>query len=105
MSALHAIFAVMIGGLAWGGAASVRLLLAARALAAGSATRYLDGALRRAPGLLSDTYVGIHRVADAGAPPAPRLRRGARARVVALPVPDRGARETLVAVEWVDATD
>ena len=72
VSALHAIFAVMIGGLAWGGAASVRLLLAARALAAGSATRYLDGALRRAPGLLSDTYVGIHRVADAGASPAPR---------------------------------
>lgn len=95
----------MVGGLVWAFAGAVRLLLVARALAPGTPTRYLSGALRQDAGVLRDTYLGLERLGDAGVPSAPRLATNARARVVVLPVPDRNKAETLVAVEWLEATD
>jgi len=105
VTALHAIFAVLIGGLFWAFAGAARTVRAARALVPGTATRYLDGALRHDAGVLRNTYLGTQRVGDAGRPRAPRLATRARARVVTLPVADLNLPETLVAVEWVAATD
>lgn len=105
VNALHAIFAVIIGALLWASGTAARKVLAARALAPGTATRYLHGALRQSAGLLRDTFLDGQRLGDAGVPRAPRLATTARARVVTLPVPDQHHPETLVAVEWVEALD
>ncbi len=105
LTVLHALFALLIGGLAWGLADATRTLLVARSLVAGKSTRYVEGSLRQDDGMLRDTFLDGQRIADAAQPGAPRLATKARARVVALPVPDRGQPELLVAVEWVDATD
>ncbi len=102
---LHALLAVVGGGLVWGFAGAARLLLVARALAPGAPTRYLSGALRQDAGILRDTYLGMERLGDAGVPSAPRLATTARARVVVLRVPDRDKAETLVAVEWLEETN
>ena len=102
---LHALLAVLVGGLLWAFAVAARLLLVARALEPGTPTRYLSGALRQDAGMLRDTYLGMERLGDAGVPSAPRLATTARARVVVLPVPDRNKAETLVAVEWLEETD